>query len=75
MKTYYKIGKYQIALNYLLKSQALDKQNSIILEHIGDVYLKLEKYEKALTTYNEIMITNPENINIIKKIKLLKNGK
>ena len=72
---YYKIGKYQIALDYLLRSQVLDKQNSIILEHIGDVYLKLEKYEKALTTYNKIMITNPNNINIIKKIELLKNGK
>ena len=68
---YYKIGKYQIALDYLLKSQSLDKQNSIILEHIGDVYLKLGKYEKALSTYNKIMIKNPEDLRIIRKIELL----
>ena len=63
--------QYQKALVYLLKSQSIDKQNSIILEHIGDVYLKLEKYEKALNTYNRIMINNPDNIELIKKIELL----
>ena len=68
---YYKMGKYQKALDYLLKSQSIDKQNSIILEHIGDVYLKLEKYEKALNTYNRIMINSPDNIELIKKIELL----
>ena len=71
---YYRMGEYQMALEYLLKSQSLDKQNSIILEHIGDVYLKLEKFEKALNTYNKIMIKNPMNIKIMNKIKLL-NGK
>ena len=68
---YYKMGKYKIALEYLLQSQSLDKQNSIILEHIGDVYLKLEKYEKALTMYNKIMIKNPNNTKIIDKINSL----
>ena len=68
---YYKIGKYQLALDYLLKSQSLDKQNSVILEHIGDVYLKLEKYEKALSTYNKIMIKNPDNDKIMEKIESL----
>jgi len=68
---YYRMGEYQMALEYLLKSQSLDKQNSIILEHIGDVYLKLEKFEKALNTYNKIMIKNPMNIKIMNKIKLL----
>ena len=68
---YYKIGKYNKALDYLLRSESLDKHNSIILEHIGDVYLKLEKYEKALNTYNRIMIQNPGNDNVMKKIELL----
>ena len=68
---HYKMGNYQIALDYLLKSQSLDKQNSIILEHIGDVYLKLGKDEKALSTYNKIMIKNPEDLRIIRKIELL----
>ena len=68
---YYKLGKYQTALEYLLKSQTLDKQNSIILEHLGDVYLKLEKYEKASKTYNRIMIKNPNNTKILEKIKLV----
>ena len=57
---YYKIGKYQLAHDYLLKSQSMDGQNSIILEHLGDVYLKLEKYQKALDTYNKIIINNNE---------------
>ena len=68
---YYKLGKYKIALDYLLKSQSLDKQNSVILEHVGDVYLKLEKYEKALKMYNKIMINNPNNIKVIEKINSL----
>ena len=68
---YYKIGKYQLALDYLLKSQSLDKQNSIILEHLGDVYLKLENYEKALNIYNKIMINNPDNMKVMEKIELV----
>ena len=65
------MGKYQIALDYLLRSQSLDKHNSIILEHVGDVYLKLEKYEKALNIYNKIMINNPNDIKIKRKIQIL----
>ena len=68
---YYKIGKYEKALDYLLKSQSMDKQNSIILEHLGDVYFKLEKYEKALNIYNQIIINDPGDMVLKKKIKLL----
>jgi len=68
---YYKFGEYEMALKYLLRSQSLDKENSIILEHLGDVYFKLEKYEKALNIYNRIIISDPGNIEIAKKIELL----
>ena len=60
-----------MALKYLLKSESLDRENSIILEHLGDVYFKLEKYGKALDIYNKIINNNPGNIEIAKKIELL----
>lgn len=68
---YYRIGKYNKALDYLLKSQSLDKKNSIILEHLGDVYSKLGQYDKALEIYNRINIYSPNNVEIIEKMKLL----
>ena len=68
---YYKFGKYEVALKYLLKSKSLDQNNLIILEHLGDVYYKLEEYNKALNIYNKIIIDSPDNLEIAKKIKLL----
>ena len=58
-------------MKYLLKSKSLDQNNLIILEHLGDVYYKLEEYNKALNIYNKIIIDSPNNLEIAKKIKLL----
>ena len=68
---YYKMGKYQKALDYLLRSQSIDQKNLIILEHLGDVYSKLKKHDKALYIYKQIMVENPNNSEINRKIRLL----
>jgi tetratricopeptide (TPR) repeat protein len=48
---YYKKGEYVKALSYLEKAHELSPDVGVIAEHLGDVYLKLKKDEKARNAY------------------------
>jgi len=73
---YFQKGLYDKALHYLEKASKLTPDPTIH-EHLGDVYLKKEKPEKALDNYQKALSKNhPEQEKIKKKIleikKLLK---
>ncbi len=69
---YYKKNRYKEAEELLLKA-AEAHEDSIIYEHIGDVKVKLEKYDEAIEYYNKSLKLNPRNIKVIKKLKSIKN--
>lgn len=48
---YYKKGEYAKALTYLEKAHEFAPDVGVIAEHLGDVYLKLKKDDKARNAY------------------------
>jgi tetratricopeptide (TPR) repeat protein len=50
---YYKKGHYQLALTELLKANQLVPDDPTISEHIGDTYMSLKEYGKALPYYEK----------------------
>jgi tetratricopeptide (TPR) repeat protein len=50
---YYKKGNYQLALTELLKANQLVPDDPTIAEHIGDIYVSLKEYNKALPYYEK----------------------
>jgi tetratricopeptide (TPR) repeat protein len=52
---YYKQGRYEQALEKLERAQGLIPDDPVILEHLGDVYVKVGLHEKALKTYKRAM--------------------
>jgi tetratricopeptide (TPR) repeat protein len=50
---YYKKGEYEKALQYLQKAVQMVPDDPIMLEHLGDVYLKLNDKANALKLYKK----------------------
>lgn len=48
---YYKKGEYVKALSYIEKAHEISPDVGVIAEHLGDVYLKLKKDDKARNAY------------------------
>lgn len=48
---YFKKGQYEKAAEYLEKAHEISPEVGIISEHLGDVYLKLKKDDKARSAY------------------------
>ena len=48
---YFKKGEYAKALTYIEKAHELSPDVGVIAEHLGDVYLKLKKDDKARNAY------------------------
>ncbi|MCM2353615.1 MAG: tetratricopeptide repeat protein, partial [Pseudobdellovibrio sp.] len=48
---YFKKGEYAKALTYLEKAHEFAPDVGVIAEHLGDVYLKLKKDDKARNAY------------------------
>ncbi|MFN3550225.1 MAG: tetratricopeptide repeat protein [Endomicrobiia bacterium] len=68
---YYKKNLYDEAERLLLKA-AETQEDPVIYEHIGDVKVKLSKYEEAIEYYNKSLKINPKNKQIRKKLKIIK---
>jgi Tfp pilus assembly protein PilF len=52
---YYQKGQYQKALQVLKKASELANEDAVILEHVGDAYLKLNDKANALKYYQKSM--------------------
>ena len=59
---YYRKGKYDEALNELLRAaQNLTRDDPIVFEHIGDTYSKLNRVPQALDFWQKAIALDPEN--------------
>jgi len=70
---YYRQGQYEEALKYL---QQADKQmkDPVIHEHLGDVYVKLQKVDEAEKFYRLSLASTPYKEKKKKKIKALESS-
>jgi len=68
---YYQKGDYNSALIDLKRASEL-VEDAVIFEHLGDVYLKLNEYEKAIEMYNKVLNLDPKNKSVKHKLSNLK---
>ena len=70
---YYKLGDYKKALGYIMDAINAGEKSAVIYEHLGDVYLKLNKKENALLNWKKALEIDPGNEKL--KLKLEKELK
>ena len=63
------MGTYNKAQEYLEKSLSINKNNPVILEHMGDIYHKLNHLSHALALYEQAFMIDTKNKNLSKKMK------
>ncbi len=69
---YYKKGEFEKALQYLQKAVQLVPDDPIMLEHLGDAYLKLNDKANALKYYQESLKNKEKDKEeLIKKIRAI----
>ena len=66
--------KYKITREYLEKSLKNNKDNPVILEHMGDIYHKLDVSDQALLLYEKALLQDTGNKTIQNKINQI-NGR
>ena len=70
---YYRKGKYDEALNELLRAaQNLMRDDPIVFEHIGDAYSKLNRVPQALDFWQKAIALDPGNKLLADKIEKTK---
>ncbi len=67
---YYQKGDFESALIDLKRACEI-VEDAVILEHLGDVYVKLERIEEAIATYKKVITIAPNNTNVRKKLSNL----
>jgi tetratricopeptide (TPR) repeat protein len=71
---YFKKGLYAKAVEFLKKATAIVTDDPVMLEHLGDAYLKLNDRENALESYNRALkFKKEERVILINKIKEISN--
>ena len=68
---YFQMGESNLALEHLQNSIENGGDNSVILEHLGDVYLKMENIKKAQDIFNKAVTLNPTNEKLKAKLEPL----
>ena len=71
---YFKLDYFEEALISLEKSIKLDSLDTVILEHLGDVYRKTGNISRAEYIYRRILALNPNSDIIPEKLNQLKNN-
>ena len=70
---YYRKGKYEEALNALLRALPnLTRDDPIVFEHIGDAYAKLSRIAQALDFWQKAIALDPANKLLADKIEKTK---
>jgi tetratricopeptide (TPR) repeat protein len=69
----YRKGKFDRALSDLLRAaKALEREDPVVFEHIGDTYLKLHRSRDALEAWQKALALDPKNKNLADKIQATK---
>jgi tetratricopeptide (TPR) repeat protein len=67
-------GKFDRALADLLRAtKNMDREDPIVLEHIGDTYLKLNRVPEALESWQKALALDPKNKSLADKIDSTKS--
>jgi tetratricopeptide (TPR) repeat protein len=62
-------GKVDQALTDLLRAaQNMTREDGVVFDHIGDVYLKLNRVPEALQAWQKAVILDPHNKSVADKI-------
>jgi len=62
-------GKFDQALTDLLRaSQNMARDDSVVFEHIGDTYLKLNRVTQALEAWQKALTLDPQNKKLAEKV-------
>lgn len=69
---YYKLKEYDLALDFILKSIAINAGSAVVQEHLGDVYFALKDKDNALKHWKIALELNPQNKNLEEKINSIK---
>jgi tetratricopeptide (TPR) repeat protein len=67
----FKMGRFSEARGELETAAALLPKDALVLEHLGDLYLKLELLDKASAIYGRALELSPDNEQLRKKLQQL----
>lgn len=67
---YYKMGKYETALEYILKSISVRDTSAEVMEHLGDVYDKLGQPELARQYWQKALTLDGNRKSVIQKLEM-----
>jgi tetratricopeptide (TPR) repeat protein len=68
-------GQFDRALNDLLQAaKTAPREDSVVFEHIGDTYLKLNRTRDALEAWQKALSLDPKNKNLADKIQTTKKA-
>jgi Tfp pilus assembly protein PilF len=65
----YQLGRYPEALEYIKKAIDAGDASPVVLEHLGDVYAKLNDYENAVHFWNKALEKDKKNSSLKSKIE------
>ena len=66
-------GQFDRALDDLLRAaKTAEREDPVVLEHIGDAYLKLNRTKEALEAWQKALSLDPKNKNLADKIQATK---
>lgn len=66
-------GRFDQALADLLRAaKNMEHEDTVVFEHIGDVYLKLNRVQQALEAWQKALVLDPKNKKLTEKIESIK---
>jgi len=66
-------GRFDQALADLLRAaKNMEHEDTVVFEHIGDVYLKLKRVPQALDAWQKALVLDPKNKKLAEKIESTK---
>lgn len=69
----FKQGKYKEAALYLEEATNKNDVTAEVFEHLGDIYIELNRYEEALDAYEDALKMSDNNFILLKKIEQIKD--
>ncbi len=65
---YYQMGQVKDSLPYLQRAAVMTDNDPVVLQHVGDAYLKLGLRREAIATWTRALAKDPHNGDLISRI-------
>ncbi|MFO7577895.1 MAG: tetratricopeptide repeat protein [Pelovirga sp.] len=72
---YFKLGRYTESRIHLERANALQPDDPVILEHLGDLYRAMNLHAEALQAYREVLDLDPGAAGVADKLQTLREEK